>query len=234
MCCASQLQKKESGMHTAKAPRHLGERARARRSHLLEVARTLFIKHGFHQTGIAQIAAASGIAVGQMYRDFENKEAIIAAICESDVEAWLEEKTLANAVAARDLKAIQAWLERFGTRNQPEDRWRLVAEIIAEAGRNPRVAEIYRHVDARVRRSLSAALGALAPEGTSPNHVAAVAEYILTLGAGGICRRIAHPLQCAEQIDHFIDAVIFRDLEHLLQLTAILDRDGEVTFFREV
>ena len=210
-------------MHPAKAPRQLGERARARRSHLLEIARTLFIEQGFHQTGTAQIATASGIAVGQMYRDFENKEAIIAAICEADVEAWLEERTLADAVAARDLEAIRAWLGRFGTRKQPEDRCRLLAEIIAEAGRNPRVADIYRQVDARVRNSLSAALTALAPEGTSSNQVAAVAEYILTLGAGGVCRRIAHPQQCAEQIDRFIDAAIFSDLEHLLKLTAILE-----------
>lgn len=203
-------------MHLTKAPRP-GERARARRDHLLQVARTLFIEQGFHQTGTAQIAAASGIAVGQMYRDFENKEAIIAAICEADVEAWLEEKTLADAVAARDFGAIRAWLGRFGARGQPEDRCRLVSEIIAEAGRNTRVAEIYRQVDARVRKSLSAALEALAPAGTSTKQVAAVAEYILTLGAGGICRRIAHPQQCAEQIDRFIDAAIFKDLEHLLQ-----------------
>src|SRR3546814_6846394 len=94
---ASQLQKDGDWMHSTKAPRPLGERARARRDRLLQVARTLFIEQGFHQTGTAQIAAASGIAVGQMYRDFKNKEAIIAAICEADVEAWLEEKALADA-----------------------------------------------------------------------------------------------------------------------------------------
>lgn len=196
-------------MHPAKAARPLGERARSRRSHLLEVARTLFIEQGFHQTGIAQIATVSGIAVGQMYRDFENKEAIIEAICEADVNAWLDEKVLAEAVIARDLDAVRAWLERFGTRSQPEGRYRLVAEILAEADRNPRVADIYRRVDAQVRQSLSDALTDLAPEGTSAKHVGAVAEYILTLGAGAACRRIAHPQQCAEQISRFVDAAIF-------------------------
>lgn len=67
-----------------------GERADNRRRHLLDVARRLFIDQGFHQTGVAQIAAESGIKVGQIYRDFASKEAIIAAICESNVEAWLE------------------------------------------------------------------------------------------------------------------------------------------------
>ena len=47
-------------------------RADLRRSHLLETARQLFAERGFHQTGMAQIAAASGIKVGQIYRDFES------------------------------------------------------------------------------------------------------------------------------------------------------------------
>lgn len=204
-------------MDTATNLRPLGERARVRRNRLLDVARTLFIEQGFHQTGMAQVATASGIAVGQIYRDFESKEAIIAAICEADVEAWLEEKALAAAVAGGDLRAIRAWLGRFGTRDQPEDRCRLIAEIIAEAGRNPRVADIYRQVDARVRHSLSAALAALAPRDTSAGHIAAVGEYIMTLGAGAVCRRIAHPQQCAEAMDRFIDAAILNDLEQLLQ-----------------
>jgi AcrR family transcriptional regulator len=204
-------------MYPAKASQQLGERARLRRDHLLQVARALFIKQGFHQTGIAQIATASGIAVGQMYRDFENKEAIIEAICEADVEAWLEEKALADAVTEKDLDAIRAWLARFGSRSQPEDMCCLVAEIIAEAGRNSRVADISRRVDARVRQSLSAALAALAAEGTSAEYVASVAEYILTLRAGGVYRRIVHPQQCVEQMDRFVDAALFNGVEHLLR-----------------
>ncbi|WP_443018235.1 helix-turn-helix domain-containing protein [Sphingobium sp. TKS] len=45
----------------------------------MATTRDLFVKRGFHQTGMAQIASSSGIAVGQIYRDFANKEAIIAA-----------------------------------------------------------------------------------------------------------------------------------------------------------
>src|SRR3546814_10817567 len=57
-----------------------GPRSAARRQHILATTRDLFVKRGFHQTGMAQIASSSGIAVGQIYRDFANKEAIIAAI----------------------------------------------------------------------------------------------------------------------------------------------------------
>src|SRR3546814_1017361 len=78
-----------------------GPRSAARRQHILATTRDLFVKRGFHQTGMAQIASSSGIAVGQIYRDFANKEAIIAAICEADLAEWLEEETLETAVAVR-------------------------------------------------------------------------------------------------------------------------------------
>src|SRR3546814_1502891 len=46
-----------------------GPRSAARRQHILATTRDLFVKRGFHQTGMAQIASSSGIAVGQIYRD---------------------------------------------------------------------------------------------------------------------------------------------------------------------
>src|SRR3546814_19531070 len=90
-----------------------GPRPEARRQHILATTRDPFVKRGFHQTGMAQIASSSGIAVGQIYRDFANKEAIIAAICEADLAEWLEEETLAPAVAVGDREGILAWIERF-------------------------------------------------------------------------------------------------------------------------
>ena len=37
------------------------ERAEARRQALIDAARALFVKQGFHQTGMAELAAASGV-----------------------------------------------------------------------------------------------------------------------------------------------------------------------------
>ncbi|WP_051768281.1 TetR/AcrR family transcriptional regulator [Sphingobium sp. DC-2] len=160
-----------------------------RRRHLLDVARRLFISQGFHQTGVAQIATESGIKVGQIYRDFQSKEAIIAAICDMDMAAWLEEDVLAAAVKDGDLPAIRSWLTRF---NQPGDmeEYRLLAEIMAEAGRNPSVAESFSATDRRVRNSLSAALVAILPGQTDPAVIESLAELVLTLGIGLASRRI--------------------------------------------
>ncbi|WP_158298541.1 MULTISPECIES: TetR/AcrR family transcriptional regulator [unclassified Sphingobium] len=190
-----------------------GTRADARRRHLLDVARTLFIEQGFHQTGIAQIASVSGIKVGQIYRDFESKEAIIAAICEADVITWLEEDVLAGAVAAGDMVAVRAWLTRFGGQKDTADDFRLVTEILAEAGRNPRIAQIYRCLDDRVGKSLSAALVALAPHGTGSCTIESLVELILTLGAGTACRQIVHKEATSRATNWIIEKILACDAD---------------------
>src|SRR3546814_2720708 len=112
---------------------------------------------------MAQIASASGIAIGQNYRDLANKEAIIAAICEADLGGWLEEEKLEAAVAAGDRDAILGWIEKIATDTPTRKDRRLMCELLAEVGRNPIIAEINRNVDARLRASLQAAYVSLAP-----------------------------------------------------------------------
>ncbi|MEE4451406.1 helix-turn-helix domain-containing protein [Novosphingobium resinovorum] len=164
----------------------------ARRQHLLDTARNLFVERGFHQTGMAQIAAASGIAVGQIYRDFANKEAIIAAICETECAAWLDEKALSAAVAAQDRTAILEWVERIGF-DEPdcEDR-RLMCELLAEVGRNPAIGQMNARVDERLRTSLGAALGSLAPHASSQRR-ATVMDFIVTMSWGMVALRQLSP-----------------------------------------
>src|SRR3546814_4297907 len=91
---------------------------------------------------MAQIASASGIAIGQNYRDFANKEAIIAAICEADLGGWLEEEKLEAAVAAGDRDAILGWIEKIATDTPTREDRRLMCELLAAVGRNPIIAEI--------------------------------------------------------------------------------------------
>ena len=59
-------------------------RAALRRRRITDAARKLFVANGFHATGMAQLAKASGIAVGQIYRDFAAKEDIVAALVTAD------------------------------------------------------------------------------------------------------------------------------------------------------
>src|SRR6516225_10634346 len=53
-----------------------------RRSQILDAALACFAKHGFHQASMHDISAEAGISVGLIYRYFENKEAVIAAMAD--------------------------------------------------------------------------------------------------------------------------------------------------------
>lgn len=172
---------KMTNENTLERPR--AAKSAARRQHLLDTARNLFMERGFHQTGVAQIAAASGIAVGQIYRDFANKEAIISAICETEMTAWLDEAHLTAAVAANDRKAILAWIERVSfDEPEPEDR-RMMCELLAEIARNPAMTQMNMKCDARLRTGLEAALRSLAPR-SSRERRSTVMDFIVASSWG--------------------------------------------------
>src|SRR5690606_38156830 len=118
-------------------------RSEARRAQILAAARACFRRHGFDGASIAQISREAGMSAGHIYHYFENKEAIIAAIAEQDLDRLLE--MTAELRAARDILAAIAECSADGVRDnlEPEEA-ALKLEIVAEAARNPRVAEIVR------------------------------------------------------------------------------------------
>jgi len=166
-------------------------RADLRRQKLIEASRKLFAEHGFHGTGMAQIAAASGIKVGQIYRDFSSKEAIVGAIVEGDMIAFLDEAALTAAIAAGDRPSIQRWIVHLVCGKDEHDR--LVPEICAEAARNDRILAIMDRIDARVRCGLAAALRVFAPEPEKADAVATAVDLIMTLAIGVASQRNVRP-----------------------------------------
>jgi len=75
-----------SATHTAPCDHPRGE---ARRAQILDAAADCFRNHGFHGASIAQISKSAGMSAGHIYHYFANKEAIIAAIVERDLERIL-------------------------------------------------------------------------------------------------------------------------------------------------
>lgn len=183
-----------------------------RRRHLLDVARRLFVANGFHATGMAQIAAESGVKVGQIYRDFASKEEIVAAISQADLSAFLDEEALAGAVAAGDLVAVREWIERFFDYDEPIEECRMMTEIVAEAARNPRIAELHRSMEATLKGSVAKALAALAPAPAVAADRARLFDLVMVLGMGLVNRRIVDPdldpVALVPRIREIVDAEI--------------------------
>src|SRR5918911_3904272 len=53
-----------------------------RKTQILDAAILCFARRGFHLTSMHDISAEAGISVGLIYRYFENKEAVIAALAD--------------------------------------------------------------------------------------------------------------------------------------------------------
>ncbi len=116
------------------------ERTARRRRQVLDASSALFRRHGFHNTSMAQIAAEAGMSVGHIYRYFENKEAIIAAIVEEDLQQGRETIVRMTEDPAGRRAAILAGVDEGVAKMLHRADSALFLEVMAEAARNPKVA----------------------------------------------------------------------------------------------
>jgi len=114
-------------------------RAAARRTQILAAAAQCFRAYGFHGASIANISRQAGMSAGHIYHYFENKEAIIAAIVQRDLERkgpmWAELRV------SHDVRETMVELSADGVKDMMDTFLAgLRLEIVAEAARNPEVA----------------------------------------------------------------------------------------------
>ncbi len=116
------------------------ESVQARRDLIMQTAALCFIEQGFHQTSIRDIANRAGISLGNLYNHFEGKNALIAEIASleaADIEK-LEKKV---GKIAEPEKALQMFVSLYLDYCSRKENVALSAEILAEAVRNPAIAE---------------------------------------------------------------------------------------------
>ncbi|MFN7128043.1 MAG: TetR/AcrR family transcriptional regulator [Brevundimonas sp.] len=177
----------------ASAAKAREQRARERRQTLIDAARALFVKQGFHQTGMAELAAASGIKMGQIYRDFDSKDDIIAAICEQDISLLLSDVRLFDDSRMGGPQALRTWIEDYIASQPGLDQCRIMTEISAEAGRNPRVAHILIDLESRLLTKLDSTLNALTNGRIEPIVRLRIVKIMFALNLGLMTQRAAQP-----------------------------------------
>ena len=135
---------------------------------------------------MGQIATEAQMSVGQIYRYFPSKEAIIHAIVERIVAKRLQ--WMLNREKQVNFAAVLAQRGHFrpGGEDEHSDRI-LMLEITAEATRNPAVAEIVREADRRIRSQAVALVRADYPDLTE--REAAVRVEFMSVLAEGIASR---------------------------------------------
>ncbi len=166
-------------------------KADLRRAQVMEAAAKCFNLQGFHGASMANVAAEAGLSVGQIYRYFENKEAVIAAIVEQKLAEW--SKRMAEVRARNgDLQEEMMEVARFHIEKvvAPEQA-ALSLEFLAEAARNPRIGEIVRVVDGVMRGHLKDVL--LRNGAVESDMLEARIDMIATLIDGWVIRAVKNP-----------------------------------------
>ena len=138
------------------------DRATAQRNRILDVAQKCFAERGFHGASMASIADTAQMSAGLIYRYFSSKSELILGIVSRQIE--LMEEDLENFRTSAD-DAARLIAERFGEDAGgcgPERRPArmlepaLILEIVAESGRDPVIASVFKTFD----RHIDGALGA--------------------------------------------------------------------------
>lgn len=132
-------------------PDHVpNDRAMARRQQVLDAAAECFRRKGFHGASMAEIAKTAGMSPGHIYNLFENKDDVITAIVERDrdeIVRRIEETLDGEDVAGAMLAAVE---ESFHE-PQREAEAALNLEVLAEASRNAKLAQVVVESETTIR-----------------------------------------------------------------------------------
>ena len=116
-----------------------------RKNRILDGAERCFVCNGFHKSTMQDVAAECGMSPGNLYRYFPSKDAIVAGLAARDRDQFN-----ADFVAlADDPEPARAFIT-LGRRHlveEPRSKTIMMMEIWAEAGRNPKMAEICNAMD---------------------------------------------------------------------------------------
>ena len=108
------------------------DRKARRREEILEAAQRVFLERGFHDTGIADIAAALQIGHGTVYRYFKNKHDIAAAVLDAVIDRLAAVGLAENPEGSNTLPEYRAQVRR------------ILERLVALTAEHPRIVAFFR------------------------------------------------------------------------------------------
>ncbi|KQN68707.1 TetR family transcriptional regulator [Serratia sp. Leaf51] len=186
-------------------------RINARRDQIIAAARLCFRKHGFHGAGMAEIAKTSQLSVGQIYRYFDNKDAIIEEIVRRMVTNKIQLITgnahnlqqVAHNLAHRRIGNLSSPFKEdicVEQKEQAEIDHALMLEVAAEATRNPVVEKIWRDSEKQLFNEAKSFLSKSFPQFSDAEMTAKV-ESLAVICEGTAFRRLTTAHADAERLE---------------------------------
>jgi AcrR family transcriptional regulator len=175
-----------------------------RRAQILDAALTCFREHGFRQTTIEEICAEARISPGALYRYFDSKADIIAAIAldaHADAEAALDRLNSAEGL----IEALSDLARAFFATFDNERDAALLADVWAEAARDPLLAKALSERHRIAAGRIASAIAKAQRESTIYPALAATeaAEILMAALEGMALKRTVAPVGAAEMARRF-------------------------------
>ncbi|MDA1189699.1 MAG: TetR/AcrR family transcriptional regulator [Chloroflexi bacterium] len=135
------------------APKVTEAHVEARKNQIMQAAAACFSRKGFHQTTMQDICEAAELSPGAVYRYFDSKEAIIAAVCGDNQQQTFQLIDSASQEGGTQAVFTQLADAFLFALDQPEAaaQLRVNVELWAEGLRSDEVRELMREADQGVR-----------------------------------------------------------------------------------
>lgn len=183
----------------------IDERKKHRQDEIIAAVRRCFRISGFHAASMSQIAAEARLSVGQIYRYFSNKEAIIEEMIRRIIDHRIA--SLDDKMQTSMMPKMLAWRQ---TLNSEDDA--LLLEMSAEASRNPRVAAMFAEADSRMFNKASSHLKAQYSE-LSDTRLRCAVEVMAVMMEGSTYRRLTPQKVDPEDLEMLYQGIVERLLQ---------------------
>ena len=177
-----------------------------RRRQLVELAEQLFAERGFARTSMEELARRAGVTKPVIYELFESKDGLFRACVDRAIErmaASIVEAFRSETEPEARLRAGGLAFLRFARDN------RVAWDLMAMQGRFADQAQAVRRDQAQLIRALTAEI---APEGTDPQELEAVAYAVNSAYEGAAHWMWEHPDAPVEQVADWIVALLLPGL----------------------
>lgn len=179
---------------------------------ILGSVRGVFARKGFEGASMQELAQAARMSVGNFYRYFPSKDAIITALVDMDMRQ--AQAMFAAARHAPDPAAAFRQLARQRACCITPEEAALWCEIEASAFRNPEIAGICQRIETAVRDNIMESLRLIAPAEAPVDEraIAVRAEFIILLIKGlakkrGLAKLRGESGEIAGLSDHVVGVI---------------------------
>ena len=190
----------------------LPPQADQRSSEILASVRAAFVAKGFDGTSMQDLARAAGMSVGNFYRYFPSKAAIITGLIQRDL-ADIQRDFQTIIGAERPMDHLRHVLRHRLTEHAASDDGDLWTEIQAAARRSPDICVAAQAMEQTVTDCLVAVFAAETglPQNEAALRFSTSAAFIMVLFKSAAC------LNCAQNVDQSeLKSMIIRTIDQTL------------------